>query len=153
MWDLFPCPLGCVECNDSCCSIFNFILEVKAVKFIKRCVYVYHWNNGTSCSGEYWCRGTAYSCMYSFSAAKMTIIWDVHDSFHWGFWHTFGILWIPHMCVHAHTCVCLPDEACRLFNFRILVFAKHVWIDASLLHGAFALCWKVHFSTCLVPSP
>jgi hypothetical protein len=162
MWDLFLCPLSCVEFNDSCCSSFNFICEVTAVKLIKSCVYVYHWNSGTSCSEEYWCRGTAYSCMYRFYAAKMTIIWDVHHSFHLGFWHTLGILWILHMCVCAHVCVSdpsilsakLPDEACRLFNLRILIFAKHiVWIDASLLHRAFALWWKGHCSTYFVPSP
>jgi hypothetical protein len=120
--------------------------------------------NGTSCSEEYWYRGTAYSCMYSFSAAKMTIIWDVHYSFVWGFWHNFGILWILHVCVCACACVsdhCIlyakpPDEACHLFNLRIFIFAKYiVWIDTTLLQRAFALYRKCPWNTSLnfFPSP
>lgn len=112
--------------------------------------------NGTSCSEEYWCRGTAYSCMYSFSAAKMTIIWDVHPSFHWRFWHNFGILWILHVYV-SEPCILyakLPDEACRLFNLRIFVFVKYiVWIDTTLLQRAFALWWKCPCSTSLIFFP
>jgi len=122
--------------------------------------------SGTSCGEEYWCRGTAYSCTYIFSAAKMTIIWDVHHSFVWGFWHNFGILWILHVCVHACVCLCacvldpcilcamLPDEACRLFKLRLFIFTKYiVWINTTLLQRAFALWWKCPCSTSLTFFP
>lgn len=44
MWYIFCCCLGCVECKDSCCSVFIFIHKITAVNFRSSCFYVYSWN-------------------------------------------------------------------------------------------------------------